>query len=60
MNGVNGINGIHSNGVNGFHHEDEEEPMTNGYCNGMNTNGLVPSFFSSFEAFFEFPLIMLE
>ena len=38
MNGVNGINGIHSNGVNGFHHEDEEEPMTNGYCNGMNTN----------------------
>jgi len=44
MNGVNGINGIHSNGVNGFHHEDEEEPMTNGYCNGMNghseTNGM--------------------
>ena len=36
MNGVNGINGIHSNGVNGFHHDEDEEPMTNGHCNGMN------------------------
>ena len=39
MNGVNGING-HSNGhngLNGYHHEDDEdEPITNGYCNGMN------------------------
>ena len=33
---MNGANGIHSNGVNGFHHDEDEEPMTNGHCNGMN------------------------
>merc|ERR1712062_408311 len=41
---MNGANGIHSNGVNGFHHDEDEEPMTNGYCNGINdhseTNGM--------------------
>ena len=33
---MNGANGIHSNGVNGFHHDEDEELMTNGHCNGMN------------------------
>jgi len=41
---MNGANGIHSNGVNGFHHDEDEEPMTNGHCNGINghseTNGM--------------------
>merc|ERR1711976_867000 len=43
MNGVNGSNG--HNELNGYHHEDDEdEPITNGYCNGINghskTNGM--------------------
>merc|ERR1712062_348096 len=33
MNGANGING---NVVNGFNHDEDEEPMTNGHCNGIN------------------------
>merc|ERR1711894_791852 len=41
---MNGANGIHSNGVNGFHHDEDEELMTNGHCNGINghseTNGM--------------------